>query len=265
MPRLGNLYGNPVDTRKYSGFIRRIGWRFRRYVERKVAYTLADVDTYKHRARFHGQVLDGTIERRVRFERYLMEYQRSRFLLHFVWLPIARLVGVPTKPHLFSWALPGDRSVADWLDRHAFLSIAETGSTSRHGLHVEWFSLDPAPWSGQREDWLLWMDEYGELDVDGPMNSLQAQAEFMSFDAECQEVDDFFVGEAYSYPDGRYPHFDPGQTRAPAMAPALATAASLTAVEVGDSLFYPVGEPNYYDGAYSGEWGDDDYDYYYED
>jgi len=151
-------------------------------VERKLMFSKGDVRTYTTRALAH---------RGDEYHRgYVIQTFRERAWLSLVWRPLARLVGLShdIEDRSSNLASAGQRSVAEWLDTHPYLSIAGTGGY-RCGQWVEWFSIDPAPWSGRREDWLLWTDGEGHIDVDGPMSSYEAQVIYDDFDAEVMRLD----------------------------------------------------------------------------
>lgn len=190
-------YVVPRDTRKYGGLIRRTLWRLRRHVERELSFALADIDMYRNRARWHAK--DG------HRDRYLQEYSRSKFMLDFVWRPLARILGAVTPFALeFDAIDAGKRSIAAWLDENSHLKHSAVGSM-KLGMYCEWFSLDPAPWSGEREDWLLWILDEDQYLVDGPLNSLQAQATYMTFAAEVDDFIDMLYEESYH----RYGYYQP--------------------------------------------------------
>lgn len=172
---------SPRDTRRYGGILRRTAWRARRWAERQLSYSEAEVRIYEYRLKAHS---DDPVERDV----YRAMLDKALVWNRYVWQPLARLTRATTAlgmDYEYDAVWPGDRSIAKWLDEHAHLAHSTTGH-GRLGFWLDWFSLDAAPWSGQREDWLLWTD--GDMrTVDGPLSSIVAQSEFMTFDAQVQE------------------------------------------------------------------------------
>lgn len=240
-------YVVPRDTRKYGGLVRRTLWRARRYVERKMAWSQTDVYTYEYRLERH-------INDKLR-DRYIQQLSREQFWLNVIWQPLASLLRVITPEKLkyfdFFDVDPGNRSIANWLNQNPHLSHSQAGS-NEHGVYVEWYSLDPAPWSGQREDWLLWLLDNGGVLVDGPLNVLHAQSVFMNFDAEVQKLYRMYMEDAYPYGQEGYEAgfgYDPGypgyveeydpRPPQPAYIPfGIAAAAGLTAREIDDYLIF---------------------------
>ena len=169
---------NPRDTRAYAGPARRVLWGAQRFVERKLAYSLGDVMTYEVRLRAHAE---DDSQRDV----YRAHLDREKAWLNCVWKPLGRLLRIgliDTDLDVnYDGVVPGDRVVAKFFNDNPHLSHSSTGAA---GTWLEWYSIMPAPWSGQREDWLLWITEEGEILLDGPLNPLQAQAAYESFDQE---------------------------------------------------------------------------------
>jgi hypothetical protein len=170
----------PRDTRAYAGLLQRLAWRCRRWVERQLAYSRGDVLTYKVRARSHqDDDLGPTYRRRLRQE---------SIWLNGVWTPLARILDIATVVSDYdNEALPGDKAILRWLDRHPNLVHASAGGP-RNGVYLEWYSLSHAPWSGQREDWLLWTEDDGTQDVDGPLSQLQAQEIYLDYEADYRRL-----------------------------------------------------------------------------
>lgn len=171
---------DPRDTRSYGGVAQRILWNLRRYVERKYAYSRGDILTYEIRSISHaGDDLGDE------YQRLLV---RERRWFRFVWEPLAKALDVERlmEDHINA-ALPGEMSILEWLNSHPHLAHETTGGY-RVGYWVDWFSIDPAPWSGKREDWLLWTSDEGTQDVEGPLDPIVAADRFYAFDAEYRAV-----------------------------------------------------------------------------